>query len=155
MTATTIQDLARIALEFFETRTRDSGETFETTRDDAPDWIVDMIRDAHGDFLPEDWRYSTIRDAVSWIADNPSADDDSGEFADSAVDTDSHARLQWLASNLNRAGYVDDACEEMGADPGLGIIERIGWGQCAEASEIYGSVYASLLSLQMEYDDAA
>ncbi len=154
MTATTVQDLARIALEFFETRTRDSGETFETTRDDAPDWIVDMIRDAHGDFLPEDWRYSTIRAALDFIADNPDAEDYAGEFADEAVDVYSHARLRWLASNLTRASYVDDACEEFGDDRRGGILADIALGQYMEASEIYGSVWASLEQERQNREDA-
>ena len=139
----TLATLAAEAAAFFETRQRDDGAAFITTRGDSPVWLDDLVRDAHGDFLPDDWRYSAIRAALDFIADNPDAEDYGGEFADEAVDTYSHARLQWLASNLNRASYVDDACEEFGAE-GLTTVERIGLGQYAEASEVYGSVWASL-----------
>ena len=143
MTATTPQDLAAQAHAFFEARERGEGERFTTTRYDSPEWLRDLVHEAHGEFLPDDWRYSTIHNALVFIAENPGADDDSAhEFADTAVDVYSADRLAWLASNLRRLAYVDEAVAEYG--PREQIIDNIGIGQYGEAFEIYASIYASL-----------
>ncbi len=143
----TFATLAAEAAAFFETRQRDDGAAFITTRGDSPVWLDDLVRDAHGDFLPDDWRYSAIRDALDFIAEREPDDDDdaqdlAGEFADETVDTYTGARLAWLASNLRRIAYVDDAREKYGADGG--IAEQIGMGQYAEAYDVYSSVVSSL-----------
>lgn len=162
MTATTISDLAREAYAALETRQRDDGETFTTTRDDAPAWVSDLVYAAHGDFLPEDWRYDCIHSALSHIADAGAddaddLDDAAHEFADGHVDVYTAGRLQWLASNLNRPAYVDDAVEQMGASD-LDTTERIGLGQYVESLEVFESVRQSLADrmddVQGEDDDA-
>lgn len=150
-TATTVQALAAEALEHFETRTRDDGETFIATKDGCPEWIGELVYAAHNgyvSFLPDNWRYERIRDAIAWIsmldgADDPSDSDSSNEFADDAVDVYTAARFAWLSSSLNRAGYVDDAVAEFGAEF-TGIVDMIGLGQYQEAAEIYSSVLDSL-----------
>lgn len=156
MTAT-VSDLAREAYAALETRQRDSGESFTTTKDDAPQWVRDLVYAAHGDFLPEDWRYDCIHSALSHIADSGADDaddlDDAGhEFADGHVDVYTGARLQWLASNLNRPAYVDDAVDEMGAAD-LDTTERIGLGQYAESLEVFESVRRSLADRQDDVQD--
>ena len=141
----TIQDLAREASEWFETRQRDNGDTFFTLKDGRPDWVQDLVHAAHGeDFLPDDYRYRWTYGALEFIADADGDPlDDVGEFADLAVDTYTSERFAWLASNLQRAGYVDEAVEELGRPDG-GIVEMIGLGQYAEASEVYGLVCRAL-----------
>jgi hypothetical protein len=75
--------------------------------------------------------------------DSADLDDLAHEWSDGNVDDYTHARLRWLASDLNRANYCDDAAGEFGSPDG-GIIERIAWGQFAEAREIFDSVRRSL-----------
>jgi hypothetical protein len=140
----TIQEVAREASAWFETAIRSDGETFTRTKDGTPDWVTDLVRDAHGDLFPDDWRYEVISDACEFIADSDDPEDGSGEFADQAVNVYTHDRFAWLSSNLQRQGYVDEACDEFGASAELGIVERIGWGQYAEASEVFGSVLGSI-----------
>src|SRR6266516_1712460 len=118
---TTLESLAREAAGWFETAERPDGESFTRTKDGTPEWVTDLVREAHGDdFLPDDWRYATISDALNFLADDGDPDD-AGEFADQAVDVYTGARFAWLASNLNRAGYVDEAVAEFGYDPESGI----------------------------------
>lgn len=140
-----LHELASEAYAWFETRTREDGETFDTLKDGAPEWLRDLVYDAHGDFLPEDWRYTCIRAAVEWIADENDPDE-SGEFVDSQVDVYTGARFAWLASNLTRQGYVDDAADEFGPDTVYadGVSGAIGWGQYMEAQEVYSSVVSAL-----------
>ena len=149
----TIADVAAEARAFFQVKQRDDGATYIITAGDAPDWVNELVREAHGDMLPDDWRYQTIRAALDFIAENPDdAEDGADEFADGAVDTYTGARLAWLASHLNRPGYVDDAEAEFGY-PGReagGVVQMIGLGQYGEAFEVYGSVYQSVAERWME-----
>ena len=144
MSVMTIQEKASEALSWFETVRRDENDpesAFTRTKDGTPEWVTELVHDAHGDFLPDDWRYDKIRDALEFIAESNDPED-SAEFADQAVDVYTNDRLAWLSSNLRRASYVDDARENLGATNS--IIDDIGLGQYQEAGEIYGSVLNSL-----------
>lgn len=152
--ATTIQTLAKEAAQWFETARRATGDTETGPREDGdefvrltegrPEWIAEMVQDAHGDMFPDDWKYLTISAACEWIADNDDPLDTSSDFADSMVDVYTGRRFAWLASNLNRAGYCDEALENGMIDLKGGIVELIGAGQYEEAGEIYGSVLSSI-----------
>jgi hypothetical protein len=142
-TETTISTQARKAAAWFTTTTR-GDETITVLKDDAPEWVSDLVFAAHGsDFLPDDWRYEKIGEALDFIADSDDPEDGYGEFADGAVDVYTHDRLAWLSSNLNRPAYCDEAVEELGSESS-DIIERIGLGQYYEANEIYGLVLRAL-----------
>jgi hypothetical protein len=149
------QSLAEIAQEaygYFETRHRPDGEAFTATKDDAPEWVNELVHHAHGrDFLPDDWRYRTIRNALGFIADNDAGEEEAHEFADQEIDIYTGDRLAWLSSNLNRAGYCDEAAMELGAVD-LGIAERIGLGQYQEAGEVYALVCEALAEEAEERD---
>lgn len=147
----TIATLASEAYDAMETRTRDDGTNYVTTKDDAPQWVQDLAHDAHGTMLPDDWRYDAIHSVLSALSCGAD-EDDPGEIADTLVDTYTGDRLRWLASHMDRVAYCDDAAEEFGA-PDCGIVERIGWGQYMEASEIVGSVVESLRARLEEVED--
>ena len=135
-----IQTVASEAYKWFESRTRDNGERFTCLRDNAPEWLSDLVRTAHGDMLPDDWRYTCIQAAIEHVAD--CGDEDPHDFADAYVDVYTTDRFRWLASNLDRQGYVDEATRELGqADS---IVDAIGQGQYVEAQEVYASVYEAL-----------
>ena len=146
---TTFDQLAGQAYDAFERRTRDDDTGYTTLRDDAPEWVQELVREAHGDFLPDDWRYASIRSALSEIHDNGYSGADEAremahEWADGNVDAYTGHRLAWLASNLNRAGYCDDAADDLGFDPSQGIIQLIGLGQYRESEEIWAAVVDAL-----------
>lgn len=151
----TIHELAADAYRCFETATRDDGSHYVRTRDDAPEWVGDLVRAAHGDMLPDDWRYQAIRDALGAIDDagaDADLDDLGHEFADGNVDTYTGERIAWLGSHASRAGYCDEAADEFGGED-LGIVERIGLGQYAELREVYASVLESLRERADEIGD--
>jgi hypothetical protein len=156
MTDTTLQQLAASAGEWFETKQRDNGDTFVALKDGKPEWLQDLVATAHGDdFLPDDYRYKWARDALEYIAEVDDPDDASGDFADQAVDVYTGARFAWLASNLNRASYCDEAAAEFGAgDTATDIVSMVGWGQYAEASEVYGLVLQALEARLSEITEA-
>ncbi len=123
-------------------------ETIVTLRDDAPDWVRNLVYRAHGDMLPDDYRYRWTRDALECIEESgeesrDDLDDYAGEFADTAVDVYTGARLAWLASHLSRPGYCDEAADDLGAD-GLDTVERIGLGQYVESREVFELVANAL-----------
>jgi hypothetical protein len=144
-TETTIQDKARDAAQWFESVRRDESDensSYVRLKEHAPDWVKEIVYTAHGDFLPDDWRYDKIQDALEYISDSDDPED-SAEFADNAVDVYTGARFAWLSSNLNRAGYVDEGVENFGHSD-QGIVGEIGLGQYEEAGEIYGLVLRAL-----------
>lgn len=152
----TIQDLASEAYRWFELAHRYEDEPgkdvedFVRTKDGAPGWVRNLVRNAHthqaGEIFPDDWRYRCIMSAVGWIMDGEIDDmsDASHEFADDYVDVYTPARFDWLASNLRRQSYVDDAIAEFGWNSEQGIANAVGVGQYMEAREIFESVYGSL-----------
>lgn len=149
-TTTTVQSLARTAAQSFETARRATGDTETGPREDgeeyvrikkgSPDWISEMVHEAHGEMFPDDWKYACISAACEWIAENDDPKGGASEFADQYVDVYNSDRIAWLASHGARQGYCDEAQEEWGADAGAGVIDRIGWGQFFEANEVYGIV---------------
>jgi hypothetical protein len=145
-----IYELAREAYHCFENAERPDGTSFVRVRDGSPQWVSDLVRAAHGDFLPDDWRYISIRAALGDIADNEpdNLDEYRGEWADSNIDTFNAERSAWLSSDLRRAGYCEDAGEEfdfeVGSGPRGGVFDLIGLGQYAESEEIYDAVITSL-----------
>lgn len=157
----TIASLAAEALEQFETRMRDDGTDYVATKDDlVPAWVGLMIREAHGEFLPDDFKYATTREALDRIADDGEHLSEDGmldlmdEFAQD-VDTYNGERLAWLGSHGSRAGYVDEAREESGeAQCEQSIMDLIGSGQYIERREVFQSVLQSLTREVEERNDA-
>lgn len=146
-TTTAISAKAQEAYGWFETATRPNGDSFVRVKDGAPDWVTDLVYDAHGDFLPDDWRYACIRSALDWLAGSESSIDDANEFADGEVDAYTANRFAWLSSNLSRQAYVDEAVDEFGAPDEFSIADAVGLGQYMEAQEVYQSVLESLTAL--------
>lgn len=95
----TIQELAREAARCFERARRETiatsadGSDREThsylrVREGSPDWVRELVRDAHGDdFLPDDWRYLMIAGALDAIgeAGDDELDDVDHSYADGAA----------------------------------------------------------------------
>jgi hypothetical protein len=133
----------------FEPRTRADGSTFWTTRDDAPEWVSDIVRDAHDGFFPCDWRYDKISDLAHDIGQAADPDDiDAMEWADRAADVYNADLIRWLSI----AGAVD-ACDAAANEWGMdakGVLESIMSGQCYMLHEIACRV---LYALRAQYDE--
>ncbi|MGH6629302.1 MAG: hypothetical protein ACREB3_06195 [Burkholderiales bacterium] len=141
--------MAAEASKWFEQKTRDKGEKFWTLKNGRPQWAQDMVQEAHDTgggnlMLPDDWRYESIVDALDRIQD-ASDDADLDELADEIeADVYNADLLKWLSSHLERAGYVDEAVNNLGWDKDGGIFRAIQAGQIAEKREVYFSVLATL-----------
>jgi hypothetical protein len=122
--------------------------------------MTDVIHEAHGDMLPDDWKYEHVYHIASRIADmeNETADairDNEHEICDSLVDVYNSNLLAWVGSNLTRAAFVDEAISEMGWPKDGGLFTALQWGQYEELRGIYSSLVNSLEKLSESGDDEA
>lgn len=139
-TPKTLADWAKEANSFLR---RDKERDILLPADGAPQWFTDLCHHAHGDMMPDDWRYEFIQDALNAIEDG--ADEDRIDDLDSLYPYTAD-RLRWLASNLNRPGYCDEAISDMGEAP-KEILSFVAWGMARELSEVYHLVRERLEEL--------
>lgn len=133
---TTFNQVMNEFAESFESRARDDGESYVTTKDDCPEWVsTDLMRELHealDDRMPDDWVYDTIdsiADALCHCEDADEAKEQLTSVADTLVDVYNQSRLGWLNSNLNNAYLCDDAQAEGFVSPTADLYTRIGCGQ--------------------------
>ena len=155
----TVQGLAGVAYSWFETARRDEQDdesSYVRVKKGSPEWITELVYEAHGDFLPDDYRYRWIQGALECLSECDSPEDAEEElhafvyteairheFADSETDVYTVRLLQWLSSNLKRVSYVDDAIRV--SDNRLyGIIGCISAGQYDEIRETFVAVWQYL-----------
>lgn len=109
-------------LSCLESATRDDGSTYIRKTTDAPDWISETIYDAHNGELPNDARYSLIRDAIAAIADQcyetaGDAENDVSTLSDDLTPIYTTDLLQWFAGNNTRLEDCDEAMETYDIKP--------------------------------------
>lgn len=144
MTYSTIQDAAAALFAAFVSAKRDNGDKFYKLADGSPEWMTDAIHAAHGDMMPDDWRYACIRGLCSSIADSSDPEDERGEIVDGEVDVYYVKLTAWLASHGARMGYCDSAIEEGLCDPTRGVSAILQAGQYAEIDEVWGQLVSAL-----------
>lgn len=143
-----VSELAREALEWFETGTRDNGEKFVKTKDGRPDWLENLIFTAHDDMLPDDYRYKFIEDALQYISDQ---DEDADlERPEIEADTYTSELTKWLHSRNDRVYYLTEALEEYEINDGF---QALYLAQLCERGEVYDSVLSSLRELCKDQED--
>jgi hypothetical protein len=108
-----------------------------------PVWVKDMVYHVHeagGKMGPDNFKYETIVDVLDRLSDGQDP-----EEPDLEADVYTHDLLAWLASNLERSGYVDEAVEQLGHSE-QGVIGDITQGQWYEKEEIWRLVVDALNS---------
>jgi hypothetical protein len=138
----TVNELAREALEWFITDTRDNGEEFIKTKDGRPDWLENLIFTAHDDMLPDDYRYKFIEDALIMIADQ----DEDADLDRPEIEADIYTSdlTKWLHSRNDRVYYLTEALEEYEIKDGFRALQA---AQLREREEVYFSVLNGLREL--------
>jgi len=99
------------------------------------DTYQDLMHFAHGDMLPDDFRYKMIHDSLCIIADDDYDEDDVNESLDSHIPVYTNDLMRWLSSSNSRYSYVDEAISEFGK--GDSIINDIMIGYYQELSEVF------------------
>jgi hypothetical protein len=145
----TIQELASDYSRRFVGDTRADGSKFRKVADgQETEPLRDLIYKAHGDMLPDDWRYRFIEEALDAIAE---ADDEDEAELEPSIYT--HDLTGWLASRADRYGYCDEWLDEFGVDclkkPSAGYghnptISLLAGGYWMEQREVLASVLESL-----------
>ena len=147
-----IQDKAAEAAAWFVTDTRDNGDVFIKTKDDRPEWLTDLIHDAHGDKFSDDYRYQFISEALDAIADSGETEDDAQDrIYEIEPDVYTSALTAWLNSRADRVYYLTEALEEM--DGMCDGFQLLAWAQNREQMEVAQSVLASLAKLTEEDEE--
>jgi hypothetical protein len=123
----------------------DPGTKIRILRDGSPEWMTDLIHEAHGDMMPDDMRYRMIEEVVDALIERgcdseEEANDARGEIADELVDVYNSARLRWLGSHHSRADYCDQAQSDGLCSADASMFDRIGVGQYMEYDEIAGLI---------------
>lgn len=144
----TIQELAREGSAFLTTSTRPDGSTFYRLADNAPQWVSDLVYSAHGDMMPDDYRYRWSAYALDAFAEY---DDHQTAIDDIQAEPYNSQLLSWVSSNLYRMAWVDEAISEGCCET---LSEALSWGQAAEMREVYYSVLESLVT-ELEEMEAA
>ena len=135
----TVQELAKLARCAFTLETRPDGSEYWTANRCAPEWIGELGRTAHGDMLPEDYRYKFIVHALDALEEAEDVDE-AGFYWEYEPYL---ARLaDWLGSHNHRFSYCDDWAEEMGQPEDT--YHRLAGGHLQERLEVLHSVRASL-----------
>jgi len=139
----TVNELAKEALGWFITDTRDNGEEFVKTKEGRPDWLKNLIFTAHGGMLPDDYRYKFIENSLQYIADQ---DEDADDLDCPEIEADSYTSelTKWLHSRNDRVCYLTEALETFGIKDGFAALQL---AQLREREEVYHSVLSSLREL--------
>lgn len=139
----------------FTTRKRDDGDEFTSLDKSAPDWMTDVVREAHGDMMPDDWRYKMISECADALVDVDPSDwqDQDFEICDGLVDVYNSTLLDWLSSHGQRAAYIDEARDEGLLAEDADEMNRIMVGQFMEYREILGSLMAEFIDDEDEDDE--
>lgn len=116
----TFSAAALFLVSCFQDAKRDDGSAYICRAPDSPNWVRELIYDCHDGELPNDARYSLIRDAAVSIADRHflDADDARDVIPDLSVDllpTYETEILQWFAGNNTRLTDCDTYLEGTGA----------------------------------------
>lgn len=137
----TVQDLATLADGFLVRGKRTNGDEFWKFKDGRPDWCQDMAREAHGDMMPDDWKYEFISDSLSALSEC----DDEEEARDSLEPSVYYSdQLKWFSSHMDRPAYVDTARHEFGDVGGRPVMEMVAQGMAQELDEVFGLVLSFL-----------
>lgn len=151
-----MQTLAQIVKAFSDALIvdkRQDGTEFIRLADDKPEWMFNILRDAHGEMMPDDLKYKMIGECVEKLYEALQDDSenfdsvDIGEIADSLVDIYNWDRLKWVSSHLTRAYYCDDAQSEGLLSSDADMFQRLGMGQYMEYSEILNFITSKLLEV--------
>jgi len=145
----TIQKLASHYSKMFTRDIRNDGTEYVKTIDDSPEELTELIYNAHGDMMPDDWKYKFIEESLNRIAETENEDDLDCPELESDIYT--HDLLQWLASRNDRYDYVDQATAEYGHSNSL--INDIMLGQIKEKEEVYFSVLSSLRKIKENLEE--
>lgn len=111
-----LRKLAETALQFVTPGT--AGEV----KDEAPDWVHDLVSTVRGEFQYDDYAVKAAVSALRWIAD---AEDDDAAYdsARDAVSIYNADLVAWLGGPPLRVTYVDDTLRDLGGESIMSVLQ--------------------------------
>ncbi|NJM54532.1 MAG: hypothetical protein HC841_00170 [Verrucomicrobiae bacterium] len=117
---TNLAKLAEEAFGWLTWKTRQDKELLEevcdrvVTKDGCPQWVITLAREAHGDMLPDNWRYIFIYEALQALIEKEGDEESALDYYLSDDEIYTRNLIEWVGSDLQRIGYCDDAFEMNG-----------------------------------------
>ena len=109
-------------LSYFVSKTRHgSHERFWCLSGNAPECVLDLVRDCHDTELPNDWRYSVIVNILFDLKNRNGVDGDVG------VDQYNSDLINWLT--IDRLAFIEECKNEGLIEADAPITEQIQGGQ--------------------------
>lgn len=140
--------------DYFQIATRTDGTPFTTLSPDAPEWVQTAVYEAHDSELPNDWRYDAARAIFDALQTGDADPDDPVSWADSYTDVYNADLAAWLAADLSRDSYCEDALSEFGAEGLTGAFDLIRRGQYVSLCQMF-AIIAQHFSDNADDDDKA
>ena len=134
----TLQQAAREYLGFFELRATENGEAWRPV-EGAPPEIKRLVRNAHGDYMPDDYRYRLIVEALRLVAECEDV-----ECVEVIPDNEPARLTGWLNSKINRLQYMTIAMTEFEPKDSLQLLTA---AQYVERKEVLEAVIEELRSV--------
>ena len=134
-----ISELASEALEYFATREGKNGAE-EIYTESPPQWVRDMIYEAHCDLEPNNYTYKVILSALNNIVSGMN-DDNIYQYIHVEVDTDIEKLIIWLDSDTLRLRYLTQTMDEFKI---TGSIQVLSMSQFLEIQDIFAAVLSFL-----------
>lgn len=122
----TIQGIAQEMLNNMEQKERTNGDKYYCNKKQI-EWQTKIIRKAHEEALPDDYKYEFINDALCALTDCTPGEE---EEAINEIEPDCYTSnlTGWLHSRNDRAYYLTQALEEFDSKDGfqaLSIAQQI------------------------------
>lgn len=130
--------------------------TVRTLRDGARERFQSVCHDAHGDMLPDDWRYSMIEEAAEALSECDSADEYERRVDEAEPPIYNVDLLAYIGSHGARFnGYADEALTEYGASISGGFMGICSMAWILEFREVAESIKSGLESMAEEAEAEA
>lgn len=147
----TIKCLAKELFDQLELKTRIDGTDFFSLKSHEK-WMIDVCRKAHGEFMPNDYVYKAIVEALDCIlgaSGESESDIKESVFANNQIEAEIYNNdlLAWVSNNLYFAQYVDTALTELHFKS---LFEALSRGNQIFKEDIFNSVLDSLSNLTQE-----
>lgn len=139
----TLSAKARLMLNDFEQKERQDGSKFYAIKDSSAlkEKYQEICHEAHGDMMPDDFKYAFIVEALEQIADMTEDCEPIDCLYEIEADCYTSDLTKWLNSSNSRVYYLTEALEEYGIKDGFKALTA---AQQKEKLEVALSILNSL-----------
>ena len=143
----TIKTLAQIGVNSFTQKQCDKSrmpdEYFYILKDDAPEWLTQLVKEVHGEMFPDDYKYKFVVDALEALADADDIDT-AEEIMREGIEIYTYKLMHWVHSHTDRLAMANEHGKEFEADT---IEAFLTGGQFNERWDVFSLVLSTLETL--------